>query len=219
MGDQALLEDTTITLKFTDGEISGSSGCNFYSTQYTTHPRDRIKINEVAHTEMACHEPAGILEQEGEYISIIREATNYSMDEESLSMMDQQGNVLSQYRLLPKFEVNPEGLNGKTWRLNYGDGMEGYELDAFTLWFDGSTFGGTTSCRDYEGAYQTNEDSIQVRLLEMTTDVECVQIMRNAEGTYTTMLERIDQYNVSKNRLELYTLQNDQLIYELLSIE
>jgi heat shock protein HslJ len=215
MHGQELLEDTTITLKLTDKEISGWSGCNLYYAQYTTRPNDRIEIGEVANTDMGCSEPVGRSEQEEEYISTIQKATSYRFDGEHLILIDKQGNILLQYRLLPQFAANPEGLIGNTWRLYYADGMGAYELGEFTLWFNGSTFGGTTSCRDYEGKYHTNKDSINVTLLTMTTDVACVQSDQISEATYTTILERVDQYNVSQNRLELYTVQNDKLVYEL----
>jgi heat shock protein HslJ len=219
MHGQELLEDTAITLKITDEEFSGSSGCNLYFAKYISQPNHRIEIDEVANTAMGCYEPAGILEQEEEYLGTIQKATSYRLDGEILFILDKQGNILLQYRLLPEFEANPDGLIGKTWRLIFADGMEGYEPGGFTLRFDGSTFGGTTSCRDYEGAYQTDEDSINVTFLSMTTDVECVQRDLISEGTYTTLLERMIQYNVSQNRLELYTVQNDRLVYESVSDE
>jgi heat shock protein HslJ len=215
MHGQELLEDTAITLKITEDGMSGSSGCNFYGAKYTTQPKNGIEIDEVAHTDMACYEPVGIMAQEEKYISAFQKATSYGLDGENLFIADKQGNILLQYRPLPKFEANPEGLIGKTWRLNYADGMEAYELGAFTLWFDGSKFRGTTSCRDYEGIYQSVEDNIHIYKLGITTDVECVQLERNAEGTYTSLLGSIDQYNVSQNRLELYTVINKKLIYEL----
>jgi len=214
MHGQELLEDTAITLKITEGGISGLSGCNLYGARYSTRPNNGIEINEVAHTEMACSEPTGIMEQEVVYIGTIQKATGYSLDDENLFMMDEQGNILLQFRLLPQFDANPEGLIGKTWQLNYAGGMEEYQLEGFTLWFDGNMFGGTTSCRDYEGAYQTVEDGIQVTSLSMVTDVECIQEELHAEEMYTSLLERIDQYNVSQNRLELYTVQSDGLIFE-----
>jgi heat shock protein HslJ len=218
MRGQALLEDTTITLKITEMEISGSAGCNLYFARYTTRPKNKIEISEVANTDRGC-ETASKAEQEKEYINTIQKATSYSIDGENLLIADEQGNTLLQYRLLLKFKANPEGMIGKTWRLSYADGMEAYDLEAFTLWFEGSNFGGTTSCRDYEGAYQTGEEGIRFTLLEMTTDVECDQIEQRAEGTYTGFITWIDQYNVSENRLELYTMENDRLIYELVPDE
>jgi heat shock protein HslJ len=214
MHGQELLEDTAITLKITEREISGSAGCNLYFSRYTTQPKNRIEIGEVANTDRGC-ETASKAEQEKEYINTIQKATSYSIDGENLFIADKQGNTLLQFKLLLIFEANPEGLVGKTWRLIYADGMEAYELEAFTLWFEGSTFGGTTSCRDYEGTYQTDEAGIRARLYGMTTVAECDQIEQRAEGTYTSFFTWIDQYNVSKNQLELYTMENDKLIYEL----
>lgn len=219
MHGQKLLGDTAITLNLTEGEVSGSSGCNFYGAKYTPHSKNGIEINEVAHTEMACYETIGIMEQEEEYISALQKATRYILDGENLFITDKQGIILLQYRLLPKFEANPEGLIGKTWRLNFADGMEVDGLGAFTLWFDESTFRGTTSCRDYKGTYQNVEDKIHIYIMEMTTDVDCTHREQNAEGTYTSLLQFIDQYHVSQNRLELYTVKNDKLIYELVSEE
>jgi heat shock protein HslJ len=214
MHSQELLEGTAITLKITERGISGFSGCNLYSTvQFNTQPKNRIEINEVANTDMSC--PTVLLEeQEKEYINTLPKATNYRRSGKNLFMLDEQGSILLQYRLLPKFEANPEGLIGKTWRLNDADGMEGYELEPFTLRFDGSTFGGTTSCRDYEGTYRTDEDIVAVTILVMKIDGECTQIEQNAEGTYTNLLERLAQYNVSENQLDLYTVQNDKLIFD-----
>jgi len=185
MHGRELLEDTAITLNITESEISGASGCNFYGAKYTTRPKNGIEIDEVALTAMACHEPVGIMVQEEAYINTLQEATSYRVDDENLSIVDKQGNILLQYRLLPKFEANPDGLIGKTWRLNDADGMESDELGAFTLWFDGSTFRGTTACRDYRGTYQIVEDHIHIYLMEMMTDVDCAQEAQIAEGTYT----------------------------------
>lgn len=217
MNGRALLEDTAITLKFSEEGISGWSGCNFYFAGYSIQTNNGIEINELANTAMGCPEPAGILEQEKGYLNSLRSATSYDLEGETLFVSDEHGNILLQYRILPKFEADADGLIGKTWRLEYADGMKGYELDAFTLWFDGSTFGGTTSCRDYEGTYQIVEDSIRVMMLVMMSDEACGQVEWKAEPTYTTLLERIEQYNVSENWLELYTVQNDKLIFKSVS--
>jgi heat shock protein HslJ len=209
-----LLKDTAITLKITEGGFSGTSGCNFYGAKYATHPRNRIEIGEAAHTDMACLDPAGVMEQENEYLSAFPIATSYSVDGENLFIADKQGSILLKYRLLPKFVANPEGLKGETWRLIYTDGMEPDGFGAFTIWFDEGTFRGMTSCRDYKGTYQTDEDNIHIDILEMTTDVDCSKREQNAEGTYTSLLQFIDQYNVSQNQLELFTVKNQKLIYE-----
>jgi heat shock protein HslJ len=209
-----MLEDTAITLRFTEAELSGSSGCNLYFSKYIAQSKNRIEIKELANTEMACSEPAGIMDQEEEYLSIFRRISGYVLENGNLFLMDEQGIRLLEYRPVNTFTSNPESLIGRTWRLLFADGLEEYNLDEFTLLFDGSRFRGTTSCRDYEGEYQTTGSNISITFLEMTSDVECRQQDLLAEGTYTTLLGWIDQYNVLGNQLELYTVQNDKLIYE-----
>lgn len=212
--DRELLEDIAITLKVTEQELSGSSGCNLYFAKYTLKPVNGIQINELANTEMACNEPVGVMEQEVEYLNTFRSVTSYRYEEEKLFLLNDLGDTLLEYRLLPKFNANPQDLIGKTWRLKYADNMEDYEVGSFTLRFDGSTFRGTTSCRDYEGAYQFVDDTIRVSMMEMTSGVACSHLESHSEGTYTTLLGWIDQYNILGNQLELYTVQNDKLIYE-----
>ena len=212
---QELLQNTAITLKITEVGISGSSGCNLYGAKYTARSKDRIIIGEVAHTDMGCQTPAGVMQQEEGYLSALQKTTNYNVDGENLFMLDQLGNNLLQFRLLPKFKANPEGIKGTTWRLSYADGIKPNELGAFIIWFDESTFRGTTSCRAYDGTYQINKDGIHVFIMKMaTTAPDCTHADQTSENVYTSLLGMIDQYNVSPNRLELYTIQNKKLIYE-----
>jgi len=217
MYGQGLLPNTAITLKITEGDISGSSGCNLYGARYSTRSKNGINIKEVAHTDMGCHEPAGIMQQEEAYLSAVQKSTNYKYDGENLFIMDKQGNILLQYRLLPKFKANPEALKGKTWRLIYADRMVSDELGPFMLWFDEGTFRGTTSCRDYKGTYQTEADSIHVYSMEMVPGADCAPDIQTLESVYTSLLSMIEQYSISPNRLELYTVQHVKLVYEIVS--
>ena len=166
---------------------------------------------------MACLEPAGLMEQEEKYLHTIQQAAAYERDGQTLSILDEQGNRLLAYRILPEFEANPDGLQGKTWQLSHAGGMEASEPGAFTLRFEGNTFNGTTSCRDYRGSYQAQQDQLTVTFLEMTTHEDCAPEDLISEETYTTLLERIDQYQVSPDRLELCTVQRDKLIFESIS--
>lgn len=212
MRGQGLLEDTAITLKVTEKELSGSAGCNLYFAKYGVGAMNSIQIKEVANTEMACGEPAGVMEQEVEYLRTFSRVTSYQNNGEELLLSDDQGDVLLDYRLLPKFEADPQGLTGKTWRLTSADKMRD-DLGEFSLWFDKDTFRGTTSCRDYEGAYLIADDTISISMIKMISEADCSQEELLAEGTYTTLLGWIDQYNVTGERLELFTIQNDKMIF------
>jgi heat shock protein HslJ len=58
-----VIEGTTITLSFTDGQVGGNAGCNSYGGQYTA-TNETLTITDIVSTMMACTSPAGINEQE-----------------------------------------------------------------------------------------------------------------------------------------------------------
>lgn len=165
-------------------------------------------------TEIYCSEPVGVNEQEQQYLTALSEVRSYEINNNELLTMAEQGSKLLRYQLMPKFEVDPAGLIGKTWQLVSAPGIEGY-LSEFTLIFDGTDFNGTTICRNYAGTYQVEDDRLEIVLLEMTTDAVCDDNLLWAEGEYTTLLENINQYNLLDIQLELYTKQAQKLIFEL----
>jgi heat shock protein HslJ len=88
------LEGTEITLAFDDGEASGSAGCNSYFGPYTVDGAGGLTFHGLANTEMACLEPEGIMEQETEYLQILRAANRYSVTDGQLEILADGGGVL-----------------------------------------------------------------------------------------------------------------------------
>jgi heat shock protein HslJ len=212
-----LRANTAITLQF-DAEIAhGRGGCNNYGSNYIIQPKNGLKVSEGAWTEMLCAGPEGVMEQESEYATSFWSVTSYKREGTTLLLANEQKGIRLQYQLLPKFEVNPRDLIGKTWQLVSVTGWDGVALSSFTLRFDGSKFSGTTICRPYAGTYQANDDSLRFLSLGMTTDVNCSEKDQIAEGEYTTFLSNVWQYNVSKTQLELYTDSGKKLVFELAS--
>ena len=65
---------TSTTAVFENGLVHGTAGCNSYSGAYQVDA-DQITIGPLAITEMACLEPAGLMDQEMlfmEYMSTVR---------------------------------------------------------------------------------------------------------------------------------------------------
>ena len=213
--DQSLLPDTSITMMVENGQISGSAGCNFYGSTYTSESDQSFILNEIEMTAMGCPEPEGVMEQEKRYIKALTSVRNYEVDNSELLLKEEGRQILLRFQRLPKFEVSPQSLIGKTWQLVSAPGLDKIELSEITLRFDGTNFSGTTVCRDYSGTYQTVDDRLQILFLEMTTEVDCDQEWLVAEGDYTTLLENIEQYNVLETKLELYTRKAEKLVFEL----
>jgi heat shock protein HslJ len=211
-----LIPDSGITLLFEDGKSFGSAGCNHYGGKYTTTPDSGFMINEIEKNVMLCLEPPGVMEQEDQYIATFARIRRFRVLDSELQFVDEGGTAILRFASWPNFaDVSPEDLVGKTWQLVSAPQMESVDLSKFTIVFDGSSFAGTTTCRDYGGTYMAVKDRLNISFIEMTTDVACEEAMLMAEGWFTTLLENIEQYNVLESQMELCTLKGEKLVFEL----
>jgi heat shock protein HslJ len=82
---QDILEGTEITATFNTakGEISGSAGCNGYSGSYEVNG-SKLAIGPLAHTEMFCATPEGVMEQEQQYLTVLATAQSYEVQDGQL---------------------------------------------------------------------------------------------------------------------------------------
>ena len=85
--------------------------------------------------------------------------------------------------------------------------------------FEEESFQGTTICRDSEGRYQSAGDGLHISMLTMLGEVDCSHEELVVEEAYTSLLEMVYQYQVTSDRLELYTMKYDRLIFEWSSVE
>ena len=86
------LASTDVTLEFGDDVLSGSAGCNDYGGACTIDGGS-LEVSDLANTEMYCMEP-GVMEQEEEYLTTLREARSYEVVEGKLRITG-AGKVLS----------------------------------------------------------------------------------------------------------------------------
>ena len=76
-----LVPGTTITAIFgPGGTISGSDGCNQYSGSYMVSGSQLQVSPTLASTMMACGEPAGVMEQEAQYLAALQSAATYQIE-------------------------------------------------------------------------------------------------------------------------------------------
>ena len=90
LAGNAVLSGTTITIEFSDDQVSGSAGCNHYEGSYQAR-ENSLSVANVFSTEMGCLEPTGILEQETAYLTALRVATTYQITADRLEMFDEAG--------------------------------------------------------------------------------------------------------------------------------
>lgn len=96
----APIEGTEITLRFLDGKVQGSSGCNTYGGDYVLEDGGVFRVGPVAVTEMGCLNPAGVMEQEVNYLLILQGASVLVQDDDGIRI-EGGGNSL-------RFQTIPE---------------------------------------------------------------------------------------------------------------
>ena len=82
-GGASLMPGTEITATFEEGQIQGSSGCNTYGGSYQVDG-DKITMTDLYNTEMACLDPEGVMDQELEYLELLRDAQAFQVEEAEL---------------------------------------------------------------------------------------------------------------------------------------
>ena len=87
---QETLADTETTMRIDGNELSGSAGCNTYSAT-VSEEAGALTISELTFTEMACPQPAGVMEQETLYLSLLEQAALVRQFPVSLELLDVEG--------------------------------------------------------------------------------------------------------------------------------
>jgi heat shock protein HslJ len=81
-----VLEGTTLTASFgDDGSLSGNAGCNGYTGTFSVDG-DQITIGPLASTMKMCDEPAGVMDQEAQYLAALQSAASYQIEGDVLEL-------------------------------------------------------------------------------------------------------------------------------------
>ncbi len=82
------LSGTRLELIFADdGRFTGKAGCNTLSGKYTTDGTV-LELSNIIALKTTCTEPAGIMEQEANFLSLLEEVEEYKIDLNMLTFID-----------------------------------------------------------------------------------------------------------------------------------
>jgi len=93
-GKSRPIPGTTISATFEDGQVNGSAGCNTYFGSYQVSG-DTIKVSDIAITEMACMEPAGVMEQDLMYVEFLSDGQTFRLSDGQLQIFRSDGEALT----------------------------------------------------------------------------------------------------------------------------
>lgn len=189
-------------VRFDHGKISGSDGCNRFGGSYTVNT-DRLSVGEnMMSTMMACPN----MEQSQAFKNAIKNAKIYKNDGNTLTLLDEKGEVLETLFYLPS-HMRPDAYyvthynNGKGGVVNVAKGS----FVSLELLKDNRVIG-STGCNEYTSSYTTKDNTITIGF-PATTRKMCSPELMEQEKNFTTTLSHV--HTISRNG-DAYELRDEK---------
>jgi heat shock protein HslJ len=148
------------------GTFSGSAGCNNYIASFGQNMAVQTSLS----AKQICTKPAGVMNQEGNYINILSRAFGYWQTGSQLIINSGSGVLTYQNTMPPQSADQTHLLVGPTWYLvsyNSTYSVAGTQ-EPFTLFNPNGTLTGYTGCNNFQGNYTTSVQNITITNLSST---------------------------------------------------
>jgi heat shock protein HslJ len=93
LNGEAPIPGTEITAQFDAEQILGTAGCNSYQANYEQND-GRLAVLDFVTTEVFCEEPAGVMDQEGQYMALMLGADRFQIQDDQLTLRTSDGETL-----------------------------------------------------------------------------------------------------------------------------
>jgi len=94
-----VIEGAALTAEFSaDGGLSGSGGCNRFTTTWESDGESLITIAPPASTMMACADPEGVMDQEMQYLAALTTASTYTVEGNRLELRTADGALAASFQ-------------------------------------------------------------------------------------------------------------------------
>lgn len=178
--------DWPITIRV-DASSLGGQVCNEYGARIVLHGAG-LQVAELFSTEMACGEPAGIMELEAAYLEALATASAITVDDRELVIATEGAEL--RYEPLPTPPTSE--LVDTEWVLEtivVGDVAFPPDGDPATLVLDSDgTFSGSTGCRSFSGQWIERGHQIDAPTWGMDEIVECPLELAEQDGHVVSVI-------------------------------
>jgi heat shock protein HslJ len=196
------LHDVAVNAIFGSERVEGSSGCNGYSSSYTTDGSRMRITNDGVSTLIACGGAAGKVEPK--YLDALTRVRRWRITGTTLTLSTRAGRRLLVYRA----STGTQALRGdwKVTALYTGNAISspvpGSSLD---LAFTTKQVSGDSGCNTYSGPFEVSgTDAITIGPLASTLRACVDQAVGTQEQQYLAALGLAETYQVTGNRLTLF---------------
>jgi heat shock protein HslJ len=205
-GDPANLtvveEGTVVTALFSsDGNLSGSGGCNNYSTSYQVSGEQLTVSSPIATTMMFCEKG---MEQETAVLAGLQRATRFAFTPEGrLEIFFDVGSGVEQKLVYAPGETPLVDTVWVLQTLGAPDNPTPVESGTIVtaIFSAEGTLSGSAGCNNYSAGYTAKDSLIEIQQ-PVSTSMACTQGMEQ-EATYLAALSAAESYTISGSRLEI----------------
>jgi heat shock protein HslJ len=146
-----------VVVRFTNGNVSGFSGCNNLVGSYTV-AEGTLRLGAMAGTQMACAPREMAFERA--FRAAFTGSTEYAVSGDRLTVTTGTGTVLS-------FRAELAELRGVTWQVNgYNNGRQAVVSlvagSRITMRFANGVVSGDTGCGSFRATYSTTRDRVTI---------------------------------------------------------
>jgi len=196
------LDGVAVDAVFGAKRVEGSSGCNGYSSSYTTNGSRMTITNDGVSTLMACEGAA--CKVEPKYLAALTRVGRWRITGTTLTLSTRAGRRLLVYRA----SVGAQALRG-SWEvtaLYTGDAISSPVAGStLTLVFTATEVSGDSGCNTYSGPFETSgTDAITLGPLASTLRACADPAIGTQEQQYLAALELAKTYQVTGNELTLF---------------
>lgn len=201
-----VIENTLPTLSFNaEQAVAGDASCNrFMGT--STIKGNTLSFGSLGSTEMACLEPAGLMDQEAAYLAALETVKTYRIEDGKLVLVNASGEDVL------RFSAQDMSLEGDPWHLySFNDGQNLVSLvgeSEITAQFSAGSISGTSGCNTYNGSYKLQDLDLSFESIASTL-MQCEdENVMNQETAYLQALAKVTHYLVEGKQLTLYDANN-----------
>jgi heat shock protein HslJ len=196
------LDGVAVNAVFDAKHVTGSSGCNGYTSSYTTNGARMTITNDGVSTLIACEGAAGKVETK--YLDTLSRVGRWRITGTTLTLSTRTGRRLLAYRA----SVGAAALRGpwEVTALSTGDAISSpVSGSTVTLKFAGDTASGDSGCNTYSGPFETSgTDAISLGPFASTLRACADPAVGTQEQQYLAALGLAKTYQVTGNQLTLF---------------
>jgi heat shock protein HslJ len=202
LAGHALVTDVPVTMRFENGRVHGSDGCNTYSGPYTATGTAFRLSGGVVSTRKACPEP--LMRQADALLGALDTARSVRVEAGRLMLLDEGGSALA------SFQAQNQDLAGTSWEVTgYNNGKQAVVSvirdTTLTMEFgaDGRV-GGSAGCNTFTAAYTASGERVTIGPAAATRKMcPSPERIMEQEAAFLTALRMVARGRIDGDDLEL----------------